>query len=82
MSVAGFNDTIGEILHPGLTTVREFPKELGEHLAEFTLRRIQEPDLPPQQLLMPTELIRRKSIRHLSSSPSAATSSYIRENVL
>ena len=82
MSVAGFNDTIGEILHPGLTTVREFPKELGEHLAEFTLRRIQEPDLSPQQLLMPTELIRRKSIRHLASTPAAPSPSYVRENVL
>jgi len=46
ISVAGFNDTIGEVLHPGLTTVREFPKELGGHLAEFTFRRIHEPDLP------------------------------------
>jgi DNA-binding LacI/PurR family transcriptional regulator len=82
MSVAGFNDTIGEILHPGLTTVREFPKELGEHLAEFALRRIQHPDLPPQQLLMPTELIRRKSIRHLASGSSVATPSQFRENVL
>ncbi len=26
ISVAGFNDTIGEVLHPGLTTVREFPR--------------------------------------------------------
>ena len=26
ISVAGFNDTIGEVLHPGLTTVREFPE--------------------------------------------------------
>jgi DNA-binding LacI/PurR family transcriptional regulator len=63
ISVAGFNDTMGDLLYPALTTVREFPRELGRHLAEFTLRRIQEPDLPPQQLLMPTELIRRDSIR-------------------
>ena len=32
--------------------MREFPKELGGHLAEFTLRRIHEPDLPPQQLVI------------------------------
>ncbi|MBS1851173.1 MAG: LacI family DNA-binding transcriptional regulator [Acidobacteria bacterium] len=63
ISVAGFNDTMGDLLYPALTTVREFPRELGRHLAEFTLRRIQEPDLPPQQLLMPTEMIRRDSIR-------------------
>src|SRR5882724_11452643 len=66
ISVAGFNDTIGEVLHPGLTTVREFARELGVHLAEFTLRRITEPDLPPQQLVMPTELIRRESVRQIS----------------
>ena len=44
VSVAGFNDTIGDVLHPGLTSVREFPRELGTHLAEFALRRIQEPN--------------------------------------
>lgn len=82
ISVAGFNDTIGEVLHPGLTTVREFPKELGGHLAEFVLRRIQEPDLPPQQLVMPTELIRRESVRHLSSGHAPRTSVRLHENVL
>ena len=69
ISVAGFNDTMGDVLHPGLTTVREFPKELGAHLAEFTLRRIQEPELPPQQLVMPTELIRRESVRRIAPNP-------------
>lgn len=72
ISVAGFNDTLGELLHPGLTTAREFPKELGSHLAEFTLQRIQEPSLPPQQLTIPTELVRRESVRRIafvSASP-------------
>jgi LacI family transcriptional regulator len=82
ISVAGFNDTIGEVLHPGLTTIREFPKELGTHLAEFVLRRIQHTDLPPQQLVMPTELIRRESVRHISSSPPYAASISLQENVL
>jgi LacI family transcriptional regulator, galactose operon repressor len=72
MSVAGFNDTMGDVLHPGLTTVREFPKELGAHLAEFTLRRMQEPELPPQQLVMPTELIRRESVRRIAPNPLLA----------
>ena len=62
--------------------MREFPKELGGHLAEFTVRRIHEPDLPPQQLVMPTELIRRESVRHIASSPALATSTYLQENVL
>src|SRR4051795_7417564 len=62
ISVAGFNDTIGSVLHPALTTAREFPTEQGRHLAEFVLRRIQDPDQPPQQVVIPTELIRRDSV--------------------
>lgn len=68
ISVAGFNDTMGDFLFPALTTAREFPSELGRHLAEFTLRRIQEPGISPQQLLMPTELIRRDSVRALDTT--------------
>ena len=79
ISVAGFNDTMGDLLYPALTTVREFPRELGVHLAEVTLRRIQEPDIPPQQLLMPTEMIRRDSIR--SIEPTFASTSDIHEHV-
>ena len=82
ISVAGFNDTIGEVLHPGLTTVREFPKELGGHLAEFAMRRIHEPDLLPQQLMMPTELIRRESVRRASSGHTLLTPAHLHENVL
>jgi DNA-binding LacI/PurR family transcriptional regulator len=63
ISVAGFNDTIGSVLHPALTTAREFSKEQGRHLAEFVLRRIQEPEQAPQQVVIPTELIRRDSVR-------------------
>jgi DNA-binding LacI/PurR family transcriptional regulator len=72
VSVAGFNDTLGELLHPGLTTAREFPKELGGHLAEFTLRRIQEPGLAPQQLTIPTELVKRESVRRIEFAPATA----------
>lgn len=82
ISVAGFNDTIGEVLHPGLTTVREFPKELGGHLAEFALRRVHEPDLPSQQLVMPTEVIRRESVRQVSSGHTLVPSLHLHENVL
>ncbi|HVT94775.1 MAG TPA: LacI family DNA-binding transcriptional regulator [Bryobacteraceae bacterium] len=63
ISVAGFNDSEGSFLDPPLTSVREFPEELGTHLAEFVLRRIQEPDRPPQQLTIPTRVIVRDSTR-------------------
>ena len=82
ISVAGFNDTIGDVLHPGLTTIREFPKELGVHLAEFVVRRINQPDLAPQQLVMPTELIRRESVRHISPDHSYSSPLALQENVL
>ena len=69
ISVVGFNDTIGSVLHPALTTAREFSKEQGRHLAEFVLRRIQSPDGPPQRVVIPTELIRRDSVRILNNIP-------------
>jgi LacI family transcriptional regulator len=75
ISVAGFNDTVRDLLFPALTTVREFPREVGLHLAEFTLRRIQDPDLAPQQLLIPNVLIRRDSIRAVEPALDVVRSS-------
>ena len=66
ISVVGFNDTIGSVLHPALTTAREFSKEQGRHLAQFVLHRIQAPSEPPQQVVIPTELMRRDSVRSIS----------------
>lgn len=61
ISVVGFNDSEGAILHPALTTVRSFPEEMRAHLAEFVLDRISKPDLPPRQLTIPMRLVRRES---------------------
>ncbi len=63
ISVAGFNDSEGSLMDPPLTSVREFPEELGKHLAEFVLRRIQKPDRAPQQLVIPTKVMLRESTR-------------------
>jgi DNA-binding LacI/PurR family transcriptional regulator len=70
ISVAGFNDSEAALLYPPLTTVREFPEELGRHLAEFVLKRFQAPDRKPQQLTIPTRVIVRESTRplHLNRS--------------
>jgi DNA-binding LacI/PurR family transcriptional regulator len=65
ISVAGFNDSEAALMDPTLTSVREFPEELGKHLAEFVLRRIQKPDRDPQQLTIPTRVIVRQSTRPL-----------------
>jgi DNA-binding LacI/PurR family transcriptional regulator len=69
ISVAGFNDSEGALMTPQLTSVREFPEELGKHLAEFVLRRIQNPDRQPQQLTIPTQVVIRESTRSLASRP-------------
>lgn len=65
ISVAGFNDSEAALLYPPLTSVREFPEELGRHLAEFVLKRLQSPDKQPQQLTIPTRVILRESTRAL-----------------
>ncbi len=67
ISVAGFNATEGALLDPPLTSVREFPEELGKHLAEFVLRRLHNPKLPPQQITIPTRLVLRKSTQAMGS---------------
>lgn len=61
ISVAGFNDTEAGLMHPTLTSVREFPEELGQHLAEFVLRRLKKPGAQPQQLIIPTRVVVRES---------------------
>lgn len=61
ISVTGFNDSEAELLAPPLTSVREFPDELGMHLAEFVLRRLDNPDREPQQLTIPTKVMARES---------------------
>lgn len=65
ISVAGFNDSEGALMDPPLTSVREFPEELGTHLAEFVLRRLQKPDREPQHLVIPTKIVVRQSTRSL-----------------
>jgi LacI family transcriptional regulator len=73
ISIAGFNDSEACLMYPPLTTVREFPEELGRHLAEFVLRRIRSPGKEPQQLTIPTRVIVRESTRPLSGNePQAA----------
>lgn len=61
VSVVGMGDVEAVMLNPRLTTVREFPEQLGEHLAEMVINRIANPDLPAQQITIPTEVVRRES---------------------
>jgi DNA-binding LacI/PurR family transcriptional regulator len=63
ISVAGCDDTVGGWLYPRLTTIREFPEQLGRQMVEMILNRIANPDLKPQRITVPTELIKRDSCR-------------------
>jgi DNA-binding LacI/PurR family transcriptional regulator len=72
ISVAGCDDTVGQLLYPRLTTIREFPEQLGKQMVEMILNRIVRPDQEPQRVTIPTELIKRDSCRPLSASESMA----------
>ncbi|MGH9403652.1 MAG: LacI family DNA-binding transcriptional regulator [Terriglobia bacterium] len=61
LTVAGCNDTFGDLLHPRLTTIREFPEQLGKQLVDMALTRIEQPDLDPRRVTIPTELVKRES---------------------
>ena len=61
--VAGFNDSEAMLMDPPLTSVAEFPEELGRYLAEFVFKRVREPDLPRQQITIPTQVVIRGSTR-------------------
>lgn len=78
ISVAGCNDTVGGLLYPALTTIREFPEQVGRHMAELLLGRIANPDLEPRRLTMPTEFIKRDSCSAIGaiqrSAPTEALS--------
>jgi DNA-binding LacI/PurR family transcriptional regulator len=74
ISVAGFNDSEASLMHPALSSVKEFPEELGKHLAEFVLRRIREPNREPQQLTIPTRVVLRDSTKRLPHAGAAVVS--------
>jgi DNA-binding LacI/PurR family transcriptional regulator len=65
ISVAGCDDTIGAWLYPGLTTIREFPEQLGKQMAEMILNRIAKPNQDPQTVTIPTEFIKRDSCQQI-----------------
>lgn len=63
ISVVGCDDTVGALLHPPLTTVRAFPEQLGRQMVQTILNRIAKPGQAPQNITVPTELVKRDSCR-------------------
>lgn len=68
VSVVGCDDTIGAWLYPSLTTIREFPEQLGKQMVEMALNRIAGPNLDRQSVTIPTEFIKRDSCRSISDA--------------
>jgi LacI family transcriptional regulator, galactose operon repressor len=62
VSVVGVGDR-AEVagLYPALSTLRGFPEQVGRHLAELVLSRIEQPDRIPQRVVIPSQFIKRDS---------------------
>lgn len=65
ISVVGFDDIEAKQLLPPLTTSHIFLQEIGQKLAELALNRVETPGLPPQQIAIPTRIVRRESCHRL-----------------
>jgi DNA-binding LacI/PurR family transcriptional regulator len=81
VSVVGCDDTVGSWLYPALTTIREFPEQLGKQMVELVLSRIANPDQEPQRITVPTELIKRDSCRALQLSEDIAAGAALQNTV-
>lgn len=69
VSVAGFNDIEAGVMHPPLTSVRQFPELVGKRLAQMILERVADPTITPRQAVIPTQLVRRESTRPVARQP-------------
>jgi DNA-binding LacI/PurR family transcriptional regulator len=66
ISVAGFDDTPeAAALNPPLTSVHVFTEQAGKQMAELVLKKISHPDLEPEVIIIPTQLVKRESCRPL-----------------
>jgi len=69
VSVVGFDDMeSGSEEEPVLTTVRQPFADIGHIAVRTLLQRIEEPNGPALQILLPTELIERRSVRTLDAA--------------
>lgn len=73
VSVVGCDDTLGSCLHPPLTTIREFPEQLGKQMVELALHRIAAPTREPAHITVATEFIRRDSCKPIGSLGTASS---------
>lgn len=64
MGVIGFNDTpAASLVNPGLTTVRIPIKEMGKRAARMLISIIEDHNYQGEEVIIPTEIIWRNSVR-------------------
>jgi len=62
LSVIGFDDSpVAALLDPPLTVVDQPTRQLGARAAELLLRRVERPDAPVQEVILPARLVVRGS---------------------
>ncbi len=74
VAVVGCDDVAEAGLHrPALTTFTTDPRVVGREAARLLLRRIENPDRPPEQIIVPPRLIIRQSCGAAPGQRSRAT---------
>ena len=62
VAVVGFDDVSeASLWNPSLSTVSATPTQMGQQAASLLLKRIEQPDRPAQQVILPSTLIIRAS---------------------
>ena len=62
VAVVGFDDVNeASLWNPSLSSVSATLTQMGQQAAELLLKRIEQPDRPPQQVILPSSLIIRAS---------------------
>jgi len=66
VSVVGFDNIVySEATTPAITTVAQPIARIGHECVRLLLERIEQPEVEPRQVLLPTELVERESCRRL-----------------
>ena len=62
VALVGFDDVpLSDVLDPGITVIKQDPVRIGQLAAERIFQRIDGEKLPPEHIVVPTELIERGS---------------------
>lgn len=70
ISIMGFDNTqLSEVYQPSITTTRQPQYEIGWQAMALLLRQIAGETLPPEQILLPHEIIERESVRRVPAPP-------------